>query len=82
MCVQTTAQDVSVAQAARRYALNANIIFKWSQDGRYTPRSAQGAVDAPVFLPIEIVNLARAEAARLDVYDPFEALTSDWPTRG
>ena len=64
ICVQTTAPDVSVAQVARRYALNANMIFKWLRDARYAPGSAQGAVDAPVFLPVEIVNPARAEAAR------------------
>ena len=64
ICVQTTAPDVSVAQVARRYALNANMIFKWLRDARYAPGSAQGAVDAPVFLPIEIVSPTRAEAAR------------------
>ncbi len=64
ICVQTTAPDVSVAQVARRYALNANMIFKWLRDARYAPGSAQGVVDAPVFLPVEIVNPARAEAAR------------------
>ena len=54
ICVQTTAPDVSVAQVARRYALNANMIFKWLRDARY----------APVFLPVEILNPARADAAR------------------
>ena len=64
ICVQTTAPDVSVAQVARRYALNANMIFKWLRDARCAPGPVQGAVDAPVFLPVEIVNPARAEAAR------------------
>ena len=64
ICVQTTAPDVSVAQVARRYALNANMIFKWLRDARYAPGSAQGPVDVPVFLPVEILNPARAEAAR------------------
>ena len=64
ICVQTTAPEVSVAQVARRYALNANMIFKWLRDARYAPGPGQGAVDAPVFLPVEIVNPARAEAAR------------------
>ena len=64
ICVQTTAPEVSVAQMARRYALNANMIFKWLRDARYAPGSAQGVVDAPVFLPIEIVKHSRAEAAR------------------
>ena len=40
------------------------MIFKWVRDARYAPGSAQAAVDAPVFLPVEIVNPARAEAAR------------------
>ena len=67
ICLQTTAPDVSVAQVARRYALNANMIFKWLRDARYAPGSVQGAVDAPVFLPVEIVNPTRSEAARLVV---------------
>ena len=47
ICLQTTAPDVSVAQVARRYALNANMIFKWLRDARYAPGSTQGALDAP-----------------------------------
>ena len=62
ICVQTTAPDVSVAQVARRYALNANMIFKWLRDARYAPGSVQGTVGAPVFLPVEVVNLTRSEA--------------------
>ena len=65
ICVQTTAPDVSVAQVARRYALNANMIFKWLRDARYAPGSAQSAVDAPVFLPVEIVSPTRSEVARV-----------------
>ena len=37
ICLQSTAPGVSVAQVARRYALNANMIFKWLRDARYTP---------------------------------------------
>jgi len=64
ICVQTTAPDVSVAQVARRYALNANMIFKWLWDARYAPGSAHSAVDVPVFLPVEIVSPTRSEVAR------------------
>ena len=64
ICLQTTAADVLVAQVARRYALNANMIFKWLRDARYAPGPAHSAVDAPVFLPVEIVNPTRSEAAR------------------
>ena len=64
ICLQTTAPEVSVAQVARRYALNANMIFKWLRDARYAPGSVQSAVDAPVFLPVEIVNPTCSEVAR------------------
>ncbi|WP_457645197.1 transposase, partial [Profundibacter sp.] len=37
ICFQTTAPGVSVAQVARRYAMNANLIFKWLRDERYAP---------------------------------------------
>ena len=63
ICLQTVAPDVSVAQVARRYALNANMIFKWLRDARYAPGSTQGSVDAPVFLAVEIVNPTRPEPA-------------------
>ena len=64
ICLQTMAAEVSVAQVARRYALNANMIFKWLRDARYAPGSAQGGVDAQVFLPVEIVKPTRSEAVR------------------
>jgi transposase len=43
---------VSVAQVARRHALNTNLIFKWLKDRRFAPAGAIEA--APVFLPVEI----------------------------
>lgn len=64
ICLQTTTRDVSVAQVARRYALNANMIFKWLRDTRYAPRSESVVTDAPVFLPVEIVSPARSEVVR------------------
>ena len=64
ICVQTTAPDVSVAQVARRYGLNANLIFKWVRDPRFVPGAAQSAAQAPCFLPVEIVDHARHEAPR------------------
>lgn len=64
ICLQTRAADVSVAQVARRYALNANMIFKWLRDTRYAPGSQSVVADAPVFLPVEIVSPARSEVAR------------------
>jgi hypothetical protein len=40
ICFQTTADGVSVAQVARRYAVNANLIFKWLRDRRCAPEPA------------------------------------------
>src|SRR3712207_8556235 len=52
ICQQTWAPGVSVAQVARRHALNANLIFKWLKDRRFAPADAVEA--APGFLPVEI----------------------------
>ena len=64
ICFQTTVAGVSVAQVARRYAMNANMIFKWLRDPRYAPDPE--AVedlgdDASCFLPVEIVDRPRNE---------------------
>ena len=65
ICFQTTAPDVSVAQVARRYALNANMVFKWLRDPRYSPDAepviAGSATDIACFLPVEIVEQAGNE---------------------
>ena len=43
---------MSVAQVARRHALNANLIFKWLKDPRFAPIAA--VEGKPVFLPVEV----------------------------
>jgi len=42
---------ISVALVARRYAMNANLIFKWLKDPRFAPASVEVET---VFLPVEI----------------------------
>lgn len=67
ICHQTQAPGVSVAQVARRYAVNANLIFKWLRDPRFAPEPelvvetvAVDGTDAdprPMqFLPVELVS--------------------------
>ena len=56
ICFQTAAPGVSVAQVARRYAVNANMVFKWLRDPRYAPAREAGSTDAATFLPVEIVG--------------------------
>lgn len=61
ICRQTRAPGVSVAQVARRYAMNSNLIFTWLRDPRFAPAE----VDVPddpgddtLFLPVEITGVA------------------------
>lgn len=70
ICLQTTAPGVSVAQVARRYAVTANLIFKWLRDPRYAlvPSSSE----ASRFLPVEIVADTRAIPAAPPVEDRIE----------
>ncbi len=65
ICFQTAAPGVSVAQVARRYAVNANLIFKWLRDPRYAPDIVTMSLPAmePRFLPVEIVAEAKAPVA-------------------
>jgi len=52
ICLQTLAPGVSVAQVARRYAMNANLILKWLKDPRFRPGKQE--TEELAFLPIEI----------------------------
>lgn len=63
ICFQTTAPDVSVAQVARRYAMNANLIFKWLRDPRFAPALESATPAEPCFLPVEIVGRVHREDA-------------------
>lgn len=50
VCAQTRAAGVSVSQVARRYDVNANLVFSWLRDPRFAPGEPAG------FLPVEIVE--------------------------
>lgn len=55
ICLQTTAAGVSVAQVARRYAMNANLIHKRLKDPRFAPGpEIDEQVPDTGFLPVEI----------------------------
>ena len=47
---QAQSPGVSVSVVARRYDVNANLVFKWRRDPRYRPP----AKEAASFLPVEI----------------------------
>lgn len=53
ICLQTCAPGVSVARVARRYSVNANLIFKWLRDPRFSPKRSD-VIEEETFLPVEI----------------------------
>ena len=59
ICAQTRAPGVSVAQVARRYSMNTNLIHKWLRDPRFAPEKDAGSVmdtNEAAFLPVEIAD--------------------------
>lgn len=69
ICAQATAPGMSVAQVARRYAVNANLIFKWLKDPRFAP-DAGAPERETAFLPIEINADVAVDSAPIDVPMP------------
>ena len=47
---QTRVPGVSVSQVARRYDVNANLVFKWLRDPRFKPGEESSS-----FLPVEVI---------------------------
>ncbi len=60
ICGQTRVPGVSVSQVARRYDVNANLIFAWLPDPRFADADA---ADVARFLPVEIVAEVKAPVA-------------------
>ena len=66
ICGQTFGPGVSVAQVARRYAVNANLIHNWLRDPRFSKAVQDlddvGSIDAVAFVPVELTGeLSTAE---------------------
>ena len=72
ICNQTLVPGVSVAQVARRYSMNSNLIFTWLRDPRYAPGPKEescGPEDGDVFLPVEVSGPTiedQTDAARVE----------------
>lgn len=58
VCAQTRVPGVSVSQVARRYDVNANLVFTWLRDPRFVPREpAEGSPEElGPFVPVQIVE--------------------------
>ena len=77
ICGQTTMAGVSVAQVARRYTMNANLIHNWLKDPRFAPEPDINAVvdTGTDFLPVEIADTVVVPLADEDPR-PDEALSA------
>ena len=53
ICAQTRVPGISVSQVARRYDVNANPVFTWLRDGRFSPDG--DTQKQACFLPVEII---------------------------
>ena len=76
ICMQTRAPNVSVAQVARRYAMNANLIQTWLRDARFAPPENSDAIvdaDCVTFLPVEISEAPTVSSTRLPADGPLTA---------
>ncbi len=50
---QTRVPGVSVSRVARRYDVNANLVFKWLRDRRF--KLAEEVAPTPSFLAVEVI---------------------------
>ncbi len=73
ICLQTRGPGVSVAQVARRYAMNANLIFKWLRDPRFNPPLIEDCTAS--FLPVEVVAVPPIIDPPVIVRIPMKAAT-------
>jgi transposase len=66
ICAQARIAGISVAQVARRYSMNANLIHKWLRDPRFAADVSDDALEIneePSFLPVEIEGVASSLAS-------------------
>ena len=70
ICGQTRLPGVSVSQVARRYDVNANLVFTWLRDPRFADAGCDE--DATRFLPVEIVAASDAPPAMPSVENWIE----------
>nr|WP_241565222.1 hypothetical protein [Sinirhodobacter populi] len=66
-----------MAQVAGRYAVNANLIFKWLRDARFAPDPAAGPSlsEEARFLPVKIVAETRSAPATPAPWEPHRDRT-------
>ena len=80
ICEQTLTPGVSVAQVARRYSMNANLIFKWLRDPRFAPDleedGAKPEDGVVAFLPVEVGDPSAVDLTQTGAWPPSGAAVS------
>ena len=64
ICARTKLPGVSVSQVARRYDVNANLVFIWLRDERYQVEPEDAEVAR--FMPVEVVDTSAASTLPLE----------------
>ena len=84
VCAQALTLGVLVARVTRRYAMNANLIFKWLKDTRFSPErdNVDAAADATPFLPVRVSGpLPASRMAPFRQYGQEATLRAFGPSR-
>ena len=79
ICAQARVPGVSVAQVARRYAMNSNLIHKWLRDPRFSASDQTvdlAEVAGATFLPIEVAGLVSAPLAPISPASSTGSITT------
>lgn len=78
ICNQARAPGVSVAQVARWYSMNANLIHKWLRDPRFVPSDAEpdGDIGVPDFLEIAVTKADFPVAASVSTSTSIDVLSA------
>ena len=76
ICDQARADGISVAQVARRYSMNTNLIHKWLRDPRFGTTDVISDIGTSSFLPIEIERMA-SSLCGADLSEPVPCSASD-----
>ena len=59
ICAQASVPGISIAQVARRYSMNTNLIHKWLKDPRFAPdREEEEVLEPASFLPVELESVS------------------------
>jgi transposase len=70
ICAQTRVAGVSVSQVARRYDVNANLVFTWLRDPRFAGETP--SEETARFLPVEVVEASARRPAETAVENRIE----------